>query len=89
MIIIVGIIAHCSMITSDKLYLAVSVCERKTDRLAEGDGCVSEQEKMRIVRVQVESRFAFCVFGKVCAEHSIFEMVRGHSWRECSCVGRQ
>lgn len=39
--------------------------------------------------VQVESRYAISAQEELYAEHSVFELVRGHSWRACSCVVRQ
>lgn len=49
-------------------HIWVHVCLFETDRLAEGDGCVSVQGMMNALRVQVESRFAFSVLAKVYAE---------------------
>lgn len=68
--------------------MRVSVCETD-DRLAEADGCVSLPRKIHTLRVQVESWFAFSLLDKVYAEHSVFEVVGGHSWRACSCVVKQ
>lgn len=47
------------------------------------------QGQINITRVQVEFGFSFSVSDKVNAEHSVSEAAGGHSWRACSCGGKQ
>lgn len=73
---------------ADISYVGENVCVRQTSRREEGDGCVSVQGEDENSRVQSESRFAFPVFDKVFRLH-FFEVLRGHSWNVCSCIGEQ
>lgn len=68
--------------TADKSYLGACVCEREREADWQREMDVFQcRGRMITLRVQVESRFAFPVLDKVYAEHSVFEVVRGHSWR--------
>lgn len=73
---------------ADKSHIGACVCvrDRQTGR---GRWMCFSAEEDKQSRVQVESWFAFSLFDKVYAEHSVFEVVGGHSWRACSCVVKQ
>lgn len=75
--------------TTNTSYLGACVCRWETDRLTEADGCVWVQWKMNRSTGSGRVRLGFSVPFKVCAEHSVLEVVAVHSRRECSCVGRQ
>lgn len=67
------------LFTADKSYLGACGWLRETDKLTEGDGCVTVQRKMNKIKGSGRVRLCFCPvpFEGVCAEHPVFKYILG------------
>lgn len=82
------------LFTADKSYLGACGWLQETDKLTEGDGCVTVHRKMNKIKGsgRVRLSFAVCHFEKcVCAEHPVFKYILGehnHASSDNASVGK-